>query len=398
MRRTAASLVVLAISCASEASPASDSSTSSSDTTAAGTTDTGMVASTGAGTTTSTAASDGGSDDPDSSGTDTSTGAPSCPSAPPFDDGDAALVAACTRRIYLEGGDDSRLTFSTDDGASWASVALADIDGDDFVNGVFVMGGIVGAIGLFGLYVDDGSGFVRIEDVAHDGFATYGGQFSRGDDGLWLLDNEGTYRTDDATSWLRVTPGGGLSDGFGGHFHGTAYGDGTHVIAQDAAYRSYDGTTWTETPLAGEQVTGLAFADGTFVMMGVQDGHGFTRTSGDGRTWSAAQTSDDAGDALGNLQGLVHDGTAFMAFTVYQGGDAYRSVDGTTWTRVATGQSLFAVTRGDGVYLGSDGAALYTSDDGVAWSPLHVLADGETSFINGPRVVVGRVLPSWSGG
>src|SRR5262245_50921490 len=61
--------------------------------------------------TSSTEAGDASSDSGDAE-----SGPIECPTAPPFDDADAAIVRACATRIYVEGGDDSRVTISRDAG------------------------------------------------------------------------------------------------------------------------------------------------------------------------------------------------------------------------------------------------------------------------------------------
>lgn len=382
----------------------SDSGSSDSSGTVAGSTST-PSSSTTATTAATTSAADSG--DASSGGTtatsvgDTdsaegSTGAVVCPDAPPFDDGDAALLEQCTRRIYIEGGDDSRVTFSTDEGASWQTVRIDDIDGDDFVNELRVAKGLVMAIGKFGLWVDRGAGFEVASDVSSAGFDSYGGQLGRLDDTLLLTDNAGTFSSQDGSTWLALDPfpDGSHPPGFGGHHHGVADGAGVYLVFQDQGLRRFDGTSWSEDALpAAPDVQGVAYGAGMFVVVGNDGGSGFTRTSVDGVDWSSAQTVDDEGAPIGNPgAGIVFDGAEFRIYTQYSGTLGYRSTDGVTWTPLESSHHIDRVAYDDGRYFAAGEGMLLGSDDGLTWTELYTLAVDETQFINGARVAIGRVL------
>lgn len=329
-------------------------------------------------------------------GGSTDDGPIECPDAAPFDDGDDAIVQACATRIYIAGGDDSRVTISRDEGATWQSTRIADIDGDDFVNDIAVYRGVVLVIGLFGLWTDAGDGFVQSSDIASNGFDTYGGQFTRIADALLLTDNAGTYTTTDGTTWTMLDPfpDGSHGAGFGGHYHGTAFGDPIALIFQDQAYRRFDGAAWREDTLGdGFNVTGAAFDGTRFVAVGSSDAAGFVRTSSDGLAWSDAITQDDSGQNLAEpWAGLVYDGTELRMYTIYSSTRGYASSDGSSWTPIDVSHGMSRVSVHDGVWFGEGEDKLLLSDDGLAWTESHALAPDETSFINGPRVAQGYVL------
>jgi hypothetical protein len=377
----------------------SDSSTSGGGTTGAGTTGSGTTPGTSA--TTSPDTGGASTDEPSTTDADTtgagdsSTGALRCPTAPPFDHRDAALVEQCTRPIYIEGGDDSRVTISTDDGASWTSVRIDDIDGDDFVNEVFVANGIVAVVGKFGLWVDLGEGFVLASAVSNAGFDSYGGQLGLVGDQILLTDNSGTFASSDGSDWLALDPFPDDSHppGFGGHHHGTGYGDPVYLVFQDQGYRRFDGDAWSESTLPGQAAaSGVVYGNGMFVVVGYENDSGFTRTSSDGIDWSPAQTLDGDGNDLGNPDGIVFDGSEFSIYTEYSNVRGYRSADGASWSPIDASHHVDRVAFDGGRYFGVGEGKLLGSDDGVTWDELYVLAVDETNFINGARVAIGRVL------
>jgi hypothetical protein len=348
---------------------------------AAGTGDGGAA---GAGGTTST---DGGGD----------ASAGPCPTAPPAGTSDPAFRDRCTKRLYVAGGDDFRLTLSVDEGKTWQRVQPVNIAGDDFVNDVSVSNGVVTFIGLPGAYasVDGGKTFAVVANVAHVGFNTYGGQFTAGPDRVVLTDNEGTYVSTDGLAWTAQNPFPDNSHpkGFGGHYHGRAFGNQTYVIFQDnGAFRTFDGNVWTQGVLAAGDLREIVFAGGKFVGVGSNMTGAFSTTSTDGKTWSAPQYKDAAGASLAGQPTVVFDGTRFMIFTVYGGKAAYTSPDGATWTKHTLTVDLTTAVFEDGVFFGIGGGKLWFSADGLVWTGVHDLAPDETNNINGPRLAVGRVL------
>lgn len=401
MRRVIGLLCVSVLGCASDggAGPSETGSTTGVDDGAA-TSSTTMAATsvapdTGAGSSSGESESTAGVDS--SGGDSSSDGGPiECPDAAPFDDTDDAIVSACATRIYVAGGDDSRVTISRDDGATWQSTRIADIDGDDFVNDIAVYRGVLVVIGLFGLWADAGLGFVQIEGVASNGFDTYGGQFTRLGDQLLLTDNAGTYTTSDGTTWTMLDPfpDGSHGAGFGGHHHGTAFGDPVALIFQDQAYRRFDGAAWLEDTWGdGWNVTGAAFDGTRFVAVGSRNAAGFVRTSDDGLAWSDAITQDDGGQNLAEpWAGLVYDGTELRMYTVYSSTRGYASSDGSGWSPIEVSHGMSGVSWHDGVWFGEGEDKLLLSDDGLMWNEAYVLAPDETSFINGTRVAQGWVL------
>jgi hypothetical protein len=317
-----------------------------------------------------------------------------CPKAPPFDADDPAIKAACTKLVYLAGGDNFRVTMSSDDGASWQSIAIHDVPGDDYVNHIIVAKGVIWVIAFPGLYrsVDGGKTFVLAQDVAHVDSDTSGGQLSFGANRLVLTDGEGSYISNDGLSWLPQKPfSNSAQNGFGGHHHGTAYGNNTHLAIQDqGAVRTYDGSTWYDGTLisSAHEATGVAFGNGQFVAVG----SAFSATSADGKAWKEVTTDDRNAPLVHIHGGVVFDGTTFRAFTQYNDKVGYVSQDGTRWTKVNLSHPVHGAAYVDGRFLGIGDTELLLSSDGLQWTPAHSLAANETFQVNGARLAVGRIL------
>ena len=329
------------------------------------------------------------------------SGAGGCPIAPPVDTDNAQIRAMCTKRIYLAGGDDFRLLWSVDDGATWQMTQPTNIDGDDFVNSIEVGMGVVAMIGKPGLYasVDGARTFSVASMVKNNNFDAYGGQVHFGAGRFVLTDSEGTYLSTDGTSWQSQTPFPDASqpNGFGGHYHGFSYGNQTWVVFQDQGKeRLLNGTTWYQGIIVGAdyEVSGVAFGNGKFVAVGFRDNSGpsFAVTSTDGKTWGELAKGSASRD-FGYLNGgVLFDGAKFR---IYPGGNTgFTSSDGASWTDVTLSNAVNTAVYLDGHYLGIDtgGKQILTSLDGVTWKSVYMLKAGETFNINGPRLAMGYVL------
>jgi hypothetical protein len=322
-----------------------------------------------------------------------------CPTSAPADLGAPAVAAACSRFVYLAGGDDTRVLQSLDEGATWTTQLFDDVAGDDYVNNLAVYLGVINTTTLPGVFQspDDGSTFTVVGAIPHSNFDTYGGQLNVGDKGLLLTDNQGTYSTLDGVTWTTLTPfpGTPAQDGFGGHWSGTAFGAGIYVALQDkAAFRTWDGTTFTDGTLPITTGNGqlVAFGNGVFVAVG----GGQSASSADGKTWGNVSPIQATGDGGGTASPatLLFDGTRFLG---YDNEKVALSADGKTWTIQSLGTTRIetaANAEGHFVAAGAVGntKGVLLSSDGLTWTLSHAFATGETANINGWRVGVGRVL------
>jgi len=184
-----------------------------------------------------------------------------CPSAPPVDTENPQVRDACTKRVYLMGGDNFRLLVSIDEGKTWQTVQPVNIDGDDYVNDIVVARGIVTMIGLPGLYAstDGAKTFTAAPNISRPGtFDSYGGEIVFGAGNFFMTDQSGTYTSTDGQTWKSVTPfpDNSFPNEFGKHFHGRAYGNQIYVLLQDGgAVRTFNGTTWWQGALGDSSVT-----------------------------------------------------------------------------------------------------------------------------------------------
>jgi hypothetical protein len=339
----------------------------------------------------SDAASDAGPGGPEAAPGDGSGDGPPCPTSVPTNVEDPA-IAHCTTIVYIAGGDDNTVTISTD-GTTWQSFEIDHIMGDDYINFISIEQGVVTTTSLPGVYqsVDGAKTFSVVSAIPHTGFDTYGGQINYGDKGLLITDNQGTYLAADEITWVPLTPfaGDASGDGFGGHYHGVAFGNGHYVAFQDSGrFREYDGTAFVD-GTTSVLVASVAFGNGVFVGVG----GGGVVTSNDALTW-ATQPGFDGG---AQPDVILFNGTQFLAYA-YGGTTAYTTTDGTSWGTSALPNSVRVDTAAyyDGHYfgVGSVGSttALLLSNDGLSWSLAQATTASETFNINGPRVGIGRIL------
>jgi len=322
------------------------------------------------------------------------TGGTVCPTVAPFNANDPTIRDNCTKRIFLAGGDDFRLTVSVDEGKTWQRVQPANVAGDDYVNDIAVKNGVVIVMGLPGAYtsVDRGLTFSIVANISHNSFDSYGGLITPGPDQVLLTDNEGTYASLDGRTWAAQIPFPDKShpSGFGGHYHGHAFGNQTFVIFQDMnLVRTYDGKAWTEATLASIDFRAVVYANGKFVGVGSGPMGSGSATSPNGKDWTF-QYKDAANASLAGQGCLTFNGTRFTMYAA--GNSAYTSTDGTTWTKQTVTPGLEWVVFQEGAYFGVGAGKLWLSQDGLTWTSAHDFAANETSNINGSRLAVGRIL------
>ena len=153
---------------------------------------------------------------------------------------------------------------------------------------------------------------------------------------------------------------------------GLAYGNGTWVMMDDrflssdvlAFFTSTTGGAWTQalTAIPYAQPTSVAFGSGVFVAVGYG---GLVATSANGTAWvqrSLASTSD-----LGVIS-VTFANALFVAVT--NSGKAYRSADGITWTKATvTVNGLYGIAYGNGVFAAVGAAgSIFTSADAITWT------------------------------
>jgi hypothetical protein len=230
-----------------------------------------------------------------------------------------------------------------------------------------------------------------VSAIASSGFDTYGGQVNSGNKGLLLTDNEGTYVASADVNWVRQTPFpmDASADGFGGHYHGTAFGNGHYVAFQDSGkFREWDGMTFVD-GTTSVVVADVAFGNGSFVGIG----GGGTVTSTDALTWTVQPGFD--GGAQPDV--LLFDGTKFWAYNFYSP-TAYSSPDGKAWSAMTLPGNVRvgAAAYYEGHYFGvgnvGSTSALLMSSDGLTWTMAYTNTASQTFNINGPRVGIGRIL------
>jgi hypothetical protein len=135
---------------------------------------------------------------------------------------------------------------------------------------------------------------------------------------------------------------------------------------------STNGTTWTtRVTTTGQDLFSLAWSGSIFVAVG-GDEAGFIRSSPTGTTWTT-RTSN----STDILRSVTWGGEAFVA--VGDGGKIVTSPDGITWTARTSGTTdgFSGTAYGAGKYVAatsgfeSSVATVFSSLDGVSWSPLY---------------------------
>lgn len=203
--------------------------------------------------------------------------------------------------------------------------------------------------------------------------------------------------------------------------HGAAYGNGTFVVVGDggAIVASQDAMTWT---VASSGTTNslmrVAYGNNVFVAIGDS---GTILTSPNGVAWTARSSG-----TIGNLSGIIYqnetfivadasgliltstDGTAWTSnpawtannlMMVAYGNGASVTVDNTGAVRTSAGGENWAISMaglgpgidglayGNGIFVAVGGMAIFTSTDGIAWTPR---VSGTTRSLYGVRFILDR--------
>ena len=191
-----------------------------------------------------------------------------------------------------------------------------------------------------------------------------------------------------------------------------AYGNGTWVVA-DNRYDAQDyvgflvskddGVTWeiVKNALAWGVPTGMAYADGKFVLVGDR---GMIATSTNGRTWKTATLSPDATTKDGLLRGPVYAQGRWIAVTSV--GSAFFSTNASYWEFLpswlvggddGSPYNFNGLTYGNGFFAAAGlQGSLWTSQQGKAWGK-RTWTDAGTNFTdvafgNGRFVAIGSTF------
>jgi photosystem II stability/assembly factor-like uncharacterized protein len=239
----------------------------------------------------------------------------------------AVAIASTTHNYWHAGPIFTLLQRSTDRGATWREVPVAD-------------GGMV-VRGIWG----EGSTVVLV------GWATSGG-------------GRITRSTDAGATWSPVAVPATM-----GRAKAAVWGEGATVVAvgeRGSIHRSADGgASWVEVPSGTEQELLAVWGGGsTWVAAGAAGT--LLRSVDGGLTWSATAAS-----AQRTLRALAGDGSTILA--VGDGGTVLRSTDaGATWSGVESGtdRDLFAAWRDRTAWVvgGATGTLLRSPDGAAGWT------------------------------
>jgi hypothetical protein len=278
---------------------------------------------------------------------------------------------------------------------NWGAIAS---DGSRLVAlvGQVAGGGAIEPNVNFGMYSDDGGDTwttMTVPTVRWIAIAYGGGVFV-----AVSQDNTGAYNqmksTDNGLTWTGYAPPALLP---AKDWSRITYGNGVFVAASinqvfdpgsgnygNLWYSSDDGATWTLGDLGVGTTTwwrGLAYGAGTFVAVGPPWEFAFESTdqiaysTDDGVSWTPVTIATGL-----NLNDVIYDGTNFIAIGIYSGGSVtfvYTSPDGITWTpRIFTPTVLYqnwtslCAAGGKVIAVSTNGnqRAAISLDSGVTWA------------------------------
>ena len=360
----------------------------------------GTTTETTAETTAETTGPGGGNSTGGSGGADLGGGDVSCPTKPPFDETDAALVEKCTRPVVVGVGNGLRRVASengqTWDVDEWFPDGMPD-QNENSHRDVLVANGIVVIAGDGGLLVslDGGQTYsTQSSERLHDaGVGFFQGAF-------WVVSSGGTFSSSDGTNWT-TWPGdtplpGDLPGKFSADSIATTSSKLVAMSGRDNKYRIFDGATWTEYDFGPElgSLARISFGADRFAIVSwaccdESMFAGLRANSSDGVSWNVV-TNASPGAPDYRFGDLIWDGQQFFATASQYDNRGYTSTDGLDWVPRTMTVSLGTITVLDGVYIGSNGATLYRSTDGTTWTMTHTaVGDDNWGFT---RLASGRVL------
>jgi hypothetical protein len=329
-----------------------------------------------------------------------------CPTKPPADLTNPDLSSRCADLLYVAGGNRS-LRLTSSDLVSWANPHIdttnclsnpGDASTLNCGTSTFPDGGEYDCTqknpstcpalfdGLNCAFPDPSD--PKVIDCAGFDDGAFGVAFGLGyvvvssDFGIFTTANAGV-------TWTKAPAPAPQQWNQGGHVSSAAFGNGMFlVLGDDNAFKSTDGTTWTESTYTvdggGTGYWGfhnLAYGNGHFVAVGTQRISGvdtpFVKATDDGVNWYGVITNADLSD-------VVFDGTRF--FAVGLKGRRATSPDGVTWTTLTaddptctdpstwTGNpasclgNLTAVASGNGQYYVCGSYCALSTDGGTTWT------------------------------
>lgn len=344
-----------------------------------------------------------------------------CPTAPPFDETNQALVEKCTKPVFVAVGDYSRRAVSND-AVTWttSSIKKADVPAGANVDliaetTVTVHGGVIVIVGGNGIFSshDGGATFVEAPNVNHPGFELYGPGVGFLNGSFWVVADGGTWTSTDGSKWTgwlgdtkltghsTTSADGSVVASFNGHGHGVVTGGGKVLFADDATrYRTFDGTSWFESQIGAYAgwISGVTYGNGQFVATGDTCCNYAPPTAGtlravsaDGITWRTATNDTPGALQVAAFGGVVWDGKRFLATAGPWVPEAYSSADGTTWTKETISGAMGTMTIQSGVYSAISHTSVFRSTDGATWTET-LKSTGEEADKWFAGIASGRVL------
>jgi hypothetical protein len=326
-----------------------------------------------------------------------------CPTSAPFDDSNVAAVCTVPVAVAVGNGLRRALTY---DGRTWDhDVYMPDAGADQNENShrdVLIARGLIFVVGDGGLLVsnDGGETFAvgrggRFHDSA---LAYFQGV-------IWAISNLGTFSTTDGKTWKEYSGTSMLPGNLPGAFSasgGAAVASGSLLLVvsgRQPSVRLFDGTTWTQHDLDSAtygSLTSAAFGNGRFVIVGgaccdKTAFAGLRATSSDGVAWTASSNATAGAAANLRFGSVLWQGMRFFATASQYDKRTFTSTDGLAWTVQASSFGIGSVTLFKGAYQGINGALIYSSADGVAWSLVHTGVGDQKSGYSVVRA--GFVLP-----
>ncbi len=345
-----------------------------------------------------------------------------CPTAPPFDETNAALVAQCTKPLFVAVGDYTRRAVSND-GITWVDTSTKKADVPQGANPdllaettVTIHNGIVVAVGGNGVFYshDGGKTFLEAPGISHPGFELYGPGVGFLNGHFWLVTEGGTWTSTDGKAWAgklgqeqlpgqsTLTMDKNVTASFSGHGHGVIAGGGKIVFTEDSMrYRTFDGTNWFESKVGSYNgfATGIAYGGGRFLMLGsdccampAPTSKGLRAVSTDGLKWSEITNDTPNVFQVADLSAALWDGSRFFVSAGPWAQEAYASPDGVAWTKTPINAAMGTLAAMDNVWAGSSHTSLLRSIDGGATWKETLTSVGEDTDKWFASIAAGRVL------
>ncbi len=272
------------------------------------------------------------------------------------------LMATFNGRLYYTGGINAPISSTVDFVTTRADVPAQLLQ----FNGIIATADRIVAVARYGRIASSTNG----TDWTMFGSSTVTGNLRAGafGAGTWILAGDaGLASSPDGIAWSMLPSTSGYSGG------SIAYGNGRFVAGKTdgrVGISTDGGATWTDSGEVGVHGR-IAFAQDRFVATG-----GLI-SSTDGVTWTAAVPPPGG---TGHWNGVFEvDGVFYAVGTPDPNqetdGVIARSVDGVSWTTVATTSEVLSCVGGKGDLLVASGynGGIWTSNDGVTWHP----ADGK---------------------